>query len=154
MGRTVKSKMRKGKLGRAVRHTPGWGGMSGEPSDIPSDQKVWALGVGITRVVLIQPSHWRRVFRASTSYTAALSRTGRVAGPWLGSTPQVEMHMLLRAKRPQGALCKTKAIVPSPSSGAKMPIRRSVCHACPPQPGEVTLPCPPPTHVPLNKSAS
>ena len=30
--------------------------------------------------------------------TAALSRTGRVAGPWLGSTPQVEVHMLLRAE--------------------------------------------------------
>ena len=37
MGGMVKSKMRKGKLGRAVRPTPGWGGTSGEPSDIPSD---------------------------------------------------------------------------------------------------------------------
>lgn len=86
--------------------------------------------------------------------TAALSRTGRVAGPWLGSTPQVEVHMLLRAERPRGALCQTKATAPSPSSRARKPIRWSVCHGCPPQPGELTLPRPPPTNAPLNKSAA
>jgi hypothetical protein len=69
---------------------------------------------------LIQTSNSRKVPKDSGSYTATFSRISQAAGPWLISTLHAEVTCSSWAqKRPQGVLCKTKAIVPSPSSRQK-----------------------------------